>query len=207
MFFPLDRRSEGCTLVPNLVWSKAMKNIFLVIVLAASLICLYAADEAKGKEAKPEIKVREAKMGEMLLVGVESIDTMESEAYMAMWTKFFEMDEQIAGIIGDAYYGISYAAKNAKGEDTWGYMVAAQVKSLDKIPEGMVSRKIPARNYLVFEHKGSVKNIAKTYSYIYGTYAQSGKHKILFAESLERYDHSYKADSEDSIVEIWVPVE
>ncbi|MDD4676391.1 MAG: GyrI-like domain-containing protein [Candidatus Cloacimonetes bacterium] len=183
-----------------------MKNTILILVLSILLICLYATDNAMGKDEEMEIKVREDKLGDMLLVGVESIDPMESEAYMQMWTKFFEIDEHIAGIVGNAYYGISYMSQNAKGEDTWGYMIAAQVKSLDKIPEGMVSRKIPARNYLVFEHKGPVENIAKTYAYIYGTYAQSGKHKFLFAESLERYDHRYKDGSEDSIVEIWVPV-
>jgi len=184
-----------------------MKSIIAIILMTVSIFCLYAATEAEAKQEAVEITPREEKMGEMLMIGVESIDTTDTEAYMQMWAKFFEMDELISGNVGDAYYGISYMVTNAEGKESWAYMVAAQVNSLDKIPEGMVSRRIPARNYLVFEHKGSVEGIASSYEYIYGTYARSGKHKILFADSLERYDHRYKAGSEDSVVEIWVPVE
>jgi AraC family transcriptional regulator len=181
-----------------------MYRIMLIIVMATLALSLcWATDETQAAKYNH----REDKLGDMLMVGIEMVDTMDQEAYMTLWEKFFEFDSKIPNAMEDAYYGISFATQTAEGKDAWGYMVAAAVKSLEEVPEEMVVRKIPARKYVVFEHKGSVEKIGGLYEYIYSQYANSGKHKLLFAESLERYDHRYKAGSEDSIMEIWVPVE
>lgn len=181
-----------------------MYRIMLLIVLATLAMSLAWATE---ESQKMEYKHREDKLGDLIMVGIEMVDNMEQEAYMKLWEKFFEIDEKIPNAMDDAYYGISFATQNAEGKEAWGYMVAAAVKGLEEIPQEMAVRKIPARKYVVFEHRGSVENIAKLYEFIYGKYAHSGQHKLLFAESLERYDHRYNAGSDDSIMEIWVPVE
>jgi hypothetical protein len=50
--------------------------------------------------------------------------------------EFFEIDEKVPEATGDAYYGISFATRNAEGKDAWGYMVATQVKSLENSRKG-----------------------------------------------------------------------
>ncbi len=178
------------------------------ILLAIFMITALSLCWAKGKEQAraEEITPREDKMGELIMVGLEITDTMEQEAYMKLWAKFFEISEKIPNAIGDAYYGVSFSSNNAEGKDAWGYMVAAEVKSPEGIPQEFVVRKIPARRYIVFEHKGPIQTISNLYQYIYGVYSQSGKHNILAAETLERYDHRYLEDSENSLMEIWVPI-
>jgi len=195
----LDSSQETIILVKN-VKEFIMKHIIFLLLMVMTGFSLCMAEET-------EIVPREAKLPDMIMVGVQIIDSMEQEAYMKLWEEFFEIDEKVPEATGDAYYGISFATRNAEGKDAWGYMVATQVKSVEKLPEGLVSRKIPARNYIVFEHHGPVEKIGGLYEYIYGKYGQSGKHKLLYAESLERYDHRFKEGSEDSLVEIWVPVE
>jgi len=178
-------------------YTKMILILFVLITIAGGL-CM-------AKEAEPV--PREAKLPEMMMAGVAIVDSTETESYMKLWEEFFRINEQITEAIGDAYYGINFMTKNAEGKDAWGYMVATQVKSLDKLPEGLISRIIPACDYIVFEHHGPVEKVSKLYEYIYGTYSHNGKHKFLYADSLERYDHRFKDGSEDSIMEIWIPVQ
>ena len=86
-------------------------------------------------------------------------------------------------------------------------MAAAEVRELREVPEGFVSRVIPASAYAVFTHRGSAEGLSKVFEYIYGTWVRETNLKPKMQPSFEVYGSRYNPESPDSIVEVWVPVQ
>ncbi len=126
-----------------------------------------------------------------------------------IWTKFFQVNDMIPNCIGDNYYGVSFQSKSYDPSTGKGltYFVGREVSTLDRVPEGMVAHTIPLSLYAVFEHKGDISLIGNTYGYIFGRWLISGNYRPAMHHSFEQYDERFKHGSEDSIIEIWVPVE
>lgn len=182
-----------------------MKTMILLSVLL--MICsaaLYA-------EATEEIKLddpREEKLEAFHVMGLQIKDSMESEKVTKLWMDYFEVRELIPDPYPEADYGVTYFTEDFDPQTWKGYytLAGARVKSLEKIPEQLVGHTVPGGIYLVFEHKGSIHKIESSYNYIYNKYMPASKYQPLMQDVFERYDERYQHESDDSLMEIWVPV-
>lgn len=189
-----------------------MKAKIAILMIAAMLFgVLYAADEELVPVSDFSISEtpREAKMEEMTVAGFQVMNTMEHDAMMKVWGDFMSVVEKLPCDPSAPYYGVNFFTEDYNPQDHtgFGYMACAPVLSTEKLPEGVVARKIPARDYIVFEHKGPLKYLEESFNYIFYKYLPQCHYKALYADVLEVYDCRFNAESPDSVIEIWMPVE
>jgi hypothetical protein len=70
----------------------------------------------------------------------------------------------------------------------------------------MVQLQVPSARYAIFEHRGAVKNIDHTVSYIYGTWLMQSGHRHTYGPDLELYGAHYHPTREDSVIHYAIPV-
>ncbi len=119
-----------------------------------------------------------------------------------LWADFRKRLSEIKTRKSDKFYGVSCVT----GECDFKYIVGVEVEDFKGIPANMVEAIVPAANYAVFEHKGTLKTLPKTYAKLYekDMPATGLKQREFW---LEVYDKRFKENSKDSVMEIWVAVE
>ena len=77
------------------------------------------------------------------------------------------------------------------------------------VPDDFMIKEIPPQKYLVVEHIGPMENIYNTYSNIYNVILPECKYVPDQTRFLhfERYDSRFQWNRNDSVIEIWVPVQ
>lgn len=65
---------------------------------------------------------------------------------------------------------------------------------------------IPSGTYAMFAHKCQVEKIGLTMKYIYGSWLPKSGMRLRDAPELEIYDQRFRPGSEDSEVDIYIPV-
>ena len=125
-----------------------------------------------------------------------------------LWHQFINRTDEISNRKDHQVLGCVWCL-DLEGEDDPGrcyYVAGAEVIGVDDIPPGMVAREVPAGRYAVFIHKGSLENLGLTMRYIHDTwYPQSG-HERRDAPEVEVYGPKFNPESEDSELEIWMPI-
>lgn len=86
------------------------------------------------------------------------------------------------------------------------YIAGSEVSRIDTLPPGMTSMKISAGRYAVFTHRGKLDTLGHTMNYIYGNWLPTSGIELRDAPDLEIYDKRFKPHSEDSEMDIWIPV-
>jgi len=76
------------------------------------------------------------------------------------------------------------------------------------VPEGMITEKFPAQKYAVFTHIGRLNNLGETFQYIYQDWLvnNSRYERVPFAPEFEWYDQRFNANSDDSELDLYVPI-
>ena len=93
-------------------------------------------------------------------------------------------------------------------DDEFFYIAGREVESTESIPEGMISYTIPAGRYAAFTHKGKLDTLAETVREIHQTWLPTSGHIARAdAPEIEIYDERFNPASENSEMEIWVPIE
>lgn len=145
---------------------------------------------------------------EFKVVGLEITSSVQecidNNPHPKLWEDFMKRVGEIKNKVGDIYYG--YSKEISKKDCTFKSMACVEVSDLDNIPKGMTGVVVPASKYAVFEHKGKVEDLTDTYKKLYeeDMPATELKQKEVW---LEVYDHRFRMDSDDSVMEIWVSVE
>lgn len=77
------------------------------------------------------------------------------------------------------------------------------------VPQGFSLKKIKPHKYLVADHIGTMKNIYQSYNEIYKEVIPVSGCVPMQDEFLhfERYDYRFYWNSDNSIIEIWIPVQ
>ncbi|MBO8162801.1 MAG: AraC family transcriptional regulator [Brevibacillus sp.] len=87
------------------------------------------------------------------------------------------------------------------------YIVGVEAPSTANIPEGMTARHVPEHEYLVFTHRGHISKLSETYKKIYDEWLpQSGYQRDGDAPFFELYDERFQPDSEDSELDVYIPI-
>ena len=126
-----------------------------------------------------------------------------------LWDSFIERASEIAGRLGPADIGLCEAVANPaekRHPDEFFYMAGVQVSQIDKVPPGMMVKTVPAGRYAVFTHKGTLDKLEHTMNYIFGSWLAKSGEELRDAPDLELYGERFKYGSEDSELEICIPV-
>lgn len=85
-------------------------------------------------------------------------------------------------------------------------MAGTEVSEPADVPAGMTLKRVPAGRYAVFTHKGKIDRIEHTMNYIFGAWLPRSGEELREAPDLEVYGKKFKFGSDDSELEIFVPV-
>ena len=122
-----------------------------------------------------------------------------------LWGNFHKRFNEIQNRKGDKiFFGICDS-----DDPTWenfDYCTAVEVNSVNDIPTGMISKKIPNSKYAVFLHKGDFMKIGETWDKAMKEWLPSSDKKYNEEGiSFELYDERFTMD-ENNICEIWIPI-
>lgn len=166
----------------------------------------------KGINMEPVFK----KLNEMKIVGVSgvfiSVLSNEKNAHVIipkLWQTYMPRKHEIKNGMSSNDLGVCFEvpAERQTRPDECLYVAAKEVSSIDEIPEGMEAFTIPAGEYAVFTHRGGVEKFELTMNYIFGSWLPSSGKKLRHAPDIEFYDHRFKLNSEDSELDVYIPIE
>jgi AraC family transcriptional regulator len=105
-------------------------------------------------------------------------------------------------------YGLSY---NPQPGDQFSYMAAVVVSDITGLPDGFEVKNIPAVTYARFCHKGDFRNLKSTLHDIYNKWLPDSAFHLVPGwkcglSHFERYDQRFDWSSEDSEIDIFLPV-
>jgi AraC family transcriptional regulator len=174
-----------------------------LIRFSAINLVLYSRHFRKGDIIMiPRIEHREA----FTVVGLAGQFTLENNTIPQLWDKFNPRAMEIRDAQYDCCLGLcSYEPDYEKGKP-FTYMAGRIVSRVSDIPQGMTVREVPACDYAVFEHKGPLDTLQKTYDYIYREWLPASEYEMAPHDDFEWYDYRFKFGQPDSILEIWIPI-
>ncbi|MBT3982369.1 MAG: helix-turn-helix domain-containing protein [Bacteriovoracaceae bacterium] len=130
-----------------------------------------------------------------------------------LWPEFLNRFDEIPnklGKIGDSFitYGICKEIwKENHIQDHFNYYAGVEVEKETTPPQGMELIYIPKQKYAVFTHHGGVNDLNLTNQYIWGSWLPQSGHKLAPASDLEVYPAEFKPESDESQMEIWIPLQ
>jgi len=146
-------------------------------------------------------------------IGAKFISVLSPEAnnfivIPGLWQQYGPRQHEIGSRKNEAAIGAVYCLDQIENEpaNQCFYFACAEVTDATTVPEGMEAREIPAGKYAVFTHKGKIENIGHTMGYIYGSWLPRSEHELRDAPELEIYGEKFDADSDDSEMEVCIPI-
>jgi AraC family transcriptional regulator len=152
---------------------------------------------------------------ETILVGMLCSNTTRQLRIPALWGRFMKRRSTIAGAVDGTTYGVyiydALSERDITDEMAFEYLAAIEVclpeNGQSAIPAGMTARKIPGGPYMVFTHRGFLRDLNKTYEYIYKTWLPNSREvEFIQNEFFEYHGREFTGDHEDSLTEIYIPV-
>jgi len=126
-----------------------------------------------------------------------------------LWDEFLKRAAEISGRKGrfdiGLCEGISDESKKSHPDECF-YMACAEVDSFESVPEGMVTKVVPAGRYAVFTHKGKLDTFEHTMGYIFGSWLPKSGEELREAPDLEVYDERFCFGADNSEVDIYIPI-
>jgi predicted transcriptional regulator YdeE len=146
------------------------------------------------------------------IVGVERYTENGIPSIQEAWSEFTKRSEEIKRISTPRVcYGFEDYSRdfvmNSPGFPKYYYLAAWEVDKIADVPEGMKSKEVPAADYAMFTHRGSISALPKVFAYIYGEWMPASGYAMdpKVQADFERYTEKM-TDMENAVVEIWVPV-
>ena len=106
-------------------------------------------------------------------------------------------------------YGVITARPAAQRahRDELQYLAGVAVSELVDIPEGMISRTVPAGLVALVIHRGPIRNIADTVRPLYREWLPQSHYRHSDAADVELYDRRFCPDGDESEMEYWITIE
>lgn len=154
---------------------------------------------------KPELRV----IGfEATFISVMSPDATNFSVIGPLWDRLVKSVGGIPNRIGDEMFGVIYGRPAAERSHLHElqYLAGVAVDSIREIPEGMVTRTIPAGTFALFTHRGPIKNIGDTVAAIYRGWLPQSAYQHAQIGDVELYDRRFRMNEDDSEMEYWISV-
>lgn len=164
--------------------------------------------QEEGGEAKekpevsegPQIVEKEA----FLVAGVRYEGENKQGEIGELWEKgLLPRMGELAAIAADAHgaYGVARALAGVE-PGPFEYLAGMAVKSIEKLPEGMVGWKMPAHTYAVFRATG-VSDLGRVHGYFFGEWLPKSGYEFAGDFTFEYYPETYPVDN---IIHVYFPV-
>lgn len=98
-------------------------------------------------------------------------------------------------------YGVCDDDMDSEGR--FHYTACAEVDSFEDVPEGMITKVVPAGKYLVYTYGGAIKDLGHFYNDIFSKWIPNSEFEIDFRPQLELYDDRFIKKGE---FDIYIPV-
>ena len=146
---------------------------------------------------------------EFKIIGVDDIGKIVGRNPGATWAKFQELVGKVPNRDQSHGLGIYITSKEllAKGENR--YIACNEISQVENVPEGMITETIPNQKYAVFTHFGSLRNIPETHRYINEEWLSNNPkyERVPFGAEFEWYDQRFSLVSEDSELDLYIPIQ
>jgi len=150
------------------------------------------------------------KKEDFTIVGLRYFGKNEHNEIPELWNQFNKRMEEMGGLeheTGEAAVGLCITPDDEPLEGAFEYVAGALVDEVEEVPEDFVVRHVPEQTYAVFEHKGDMPSLSKTYEYIYETWLPQSGYQISSRMDFEYYNEDFKNFAPDSIFYIYIPIE
>lgn len=127
-----------------------------------------------------------------------------AEQLPSLWQAFLPRMQDIPERVPGLAYGV--VRHEQEDSDRLEYHAAVEVMPMGALPSGMVKVAVPGAQYAFFEHRGAVKNIDHTVSYIYGTWLMQSGLRHTYGPDLELYGAEHHPTRDDSVIHYAIPV-
>jgi AraC family transcriptional regulator len=127
-----------------------------------------------------------------------------------LWATFSARVHELRSTEPGVFYGLCDGGV-ALGEmitrpDELFYLAAVPIDPGARVPPGMRIWEAPGGTYAKFVHRGPVETIGRTMDHIYATWLPQSGYASGAGPDLERYTADFDPASEDSTLEIYIPV-
>jgi AraC family transcriptional regulator len=138
-------------------------------------------------------------------VGMKYFGDNKNNEILQLWIDHFQ---KLAEIKNNPNPEISYGISDDFQDGKFSYVACVEVTSFDNVPDGMVTKETPAGKYAVFTHKGKFDTLMQTYKNIHDAWKPELDPAEKFRDGawIELYDKRFKYDSDDSEMDIYVPI-
>lgn len=155
-------------------------------------------------------EVREIQGGKLVGVKTSVFTIFNQEKYDPMaipaaWREFFSQISQLPQLNSPQYFGATIP--NMSFDAPMDYFAGAIVSEDVEVPAGFEFVAVPTGNYFVFEHSGSIMNIAASYQSAYAVEFPAASLEMRPAPHLELYRPELDPMSENYTMEIAIPVQ
>ena len=131
----------------------------------------------------------------------------DNTAVYNLWQRLWALAPRVAFLRhAEEHFGACFHDLDMRGRDTFTYVAGAEVGRTSKLPKGMETVAIPASMYAVFPHQGPASRIEDTFDRVYRSWLPSSDYTPTLDLDLLRVDARFHGESDDSIVELWMPV-
>ncbi|MCD4785990.1 MAG: GyrI-like domain-containing protein [Candidatus Eremiobacteraeota bacterium] len=159
---------------------------------------------------KPKIVTKES----FKVIGMERKFTLNNNTIPQLWDDFMPRFHEIKNKVNpDVAYGICESGdvdvtiENMSKDTEFNEVVCFEVSNFDDVPDGMVTRTIPAHKYAMFTHKGELSNLSHTYDYIFGEWLTKSGYDIADNFDFELYDERFNLkDQKNSEIDVYLPI-
>lgn len=156
-----------------------------------------------GITLKPKI----INKNEFKIVGMKYYGANKNNEISQLFNKFFSRISEVKNRIDiKTSLGVCEYVPDLTSETEFSYIACVEVSSLDEIPVGMVGQVVPGNKYAVFTHKGSIDKLGDTYEYIHGTWFPKSGYQPALANDFELYDERFSPNSDESEMDIYIPI-
>ncbi len=136
--------------------------------------------------------------------GVDSDKNNMARKLPALWAQFLSRAHEVPHNLSDQLFGL--LRQTPAMTDELEYFAVAEVASIEALPKGMVSVRLPASRYAQFTHRGPVGAIDHTINYIYSSWLARSGWRHTYGADLESYGADYDPGSDQSVIRYAIPV-
>ena len=134
------------------------------------------------------------------VVGLEYFGKNEQGEISALWPVFNERCEDIAHAVNDGAYGV---CSEMDKEGRFSYVCSMKVSQATDIPEGMITKHVPAGHYAVFTFEGPLSDLGAFYGNIYNVWLKELGYTYDMRPDFEHYDDRFMSTG---AFDIYIPV-
>ena len=140
-------------------------------------------------------------------ISILSPDKTNHVVIPKLWGDYMKRADEIKARKSWVDFGVcTRAAKENIHPHACYYLAGTEVPAGSEVPAGMQEVTIPSGRYAVFTHTGTLDKLDHTMRFIYGSWLPKSGLKLRDAPDLERYGPKFKMDSDESELDIYIPV-